>query len=136
MTDSKFLMFATWGVACPLVVLLLVALKTGGVDRAVLVGLCLAPTAITYHFAQWIERIERTLRIRFLEDRGVVLRVRTGLACSLLALTWATAASLVAPLAGGFDLRIAAVVLGPMIVSLSLASRSIERAVERLAQST
>jgi len=133
LTGSRLLKFATWGVLAPLTVAFLVSLRTGGLERAILFGFCLAPTAITYYFSQWIERVERTRRIRFLPlDRGLLLRVRAGVACSLLALAWALGASLTAP--GAFDLRTAAVVLGPMIVSLSLASRAIGSAVERVVE--
>ena len=134
MTGSRLLKFATWGVLAPLTIAFLVSLRTGGLERAILFGFCLAPTAITYYFSQWIERVERTRRINFLPvDRGLLLRVRIGIACSLLALAWAVGASLTAPLAA-FDLRTAAVVLGPMMVSLTLASRAINSAVERVVE--
>ena len=133
MTGSKLLKFATWGVLAPLIVAFLVSLRTGGLERAVLIGFCVAPTALTFHFAQWIERVERTRRIRFLPlDRGLLLRVRIGIACSLLALTWSAGASFAAPVSPAFDLRIIALVLTPMIVSLGLASRAIDSAVERV----
>jgi len=51
LTGSKLLKFATWGVLAPLAVAFLVSLRTGGLERAFLIGFCLAPTAITYHFA-------------------------------------------------------------------------------------
>ena len=133
MTGSKLLKIATWGVGVPLAIEFLLALRTGNVERAILLGYCLTPTAITYLLALWIERVERTARIRFLGvDRGVLLRVRAGIACSLLALAWATVAAFATPLAGAFDLRTAAVILGPMIVSLSLASRAVDSAVEKV----
>src|SRR5690349_11122732 len=128
---SKLLKIATLAVACPLGLWFLVALRLGGIERAILIGFCVAPTAITWHFAQWMERVERTVRIRFMPaDRGVLLGTRAAVAFSLLALAWAVGAALVSPLV--FDLRIAALVLGPVIGSLFLASRSIDSAVGRL----
>ena len=135
MNGSQILKFATWGVACPLALLFLLVLRTGsgGVERAVLIGFCLAPTAVTYHFALWLERVERTVRIRFLPpDPGVVLATRIGIACSLLALTWAFVSSLATPLSGAYDLRTLALVLGPVMASLFLGSLSIGAAVERV----
>jgi hypothetical protein len=135
MNGSKFLKIATWAVVAPLAFLLLGALRSGpgGVERAVLIGFCLAPTAITFYFANWIERIERTARIQSLAgDRGLLLRLRAGVACSLLALAWAGGSIIAAPQAEAFDLATATVVLGPMIISLALASHAIEGAVERV----
>ena len=132
MTGSKLLKYATFGVAVPLAVWFLVALRAGAIDRAVLIGFCLAPTAITFHFSHWLERVERTLRIRFLApDARVLLATRTGLACSLLALTWCAISSLAAP-GGAFDLRLMALVLGPVMASLGVATLSIGAAVERV----
>lgn len=130
MPGSKLLKIATLVVACPLTLWFLLALRGVAVDRAILIGFCLAPTAITWHFAHWIEKVERTVRIRFMPaDRGVLTGTRAAVACSLLALAWAAGASLTGL---AFDLRTAVLVLGPIMGSLFLASRSIDSAVDRL----
>ena len=130
MPGSKLLKIATLAVACPLALWFLLALRGVAVERAILIGFCLAPTAITWHFAHWMERVERTVRIRFLPaDRGVLVGTRTAVACSLIALAWAACASLTNLT---FDLRTAVLVLGPVMGSLFLASRAIDSAVERL----
>lgn len=64
----------------------------------------------------------------------MLLRVRTGIACSLLALMWAVGASFAAPISGAFDVHVTALVLVPMIVSLSLASFAIDSAVVRVVE--
>ena len=128
MPGSQLVKLATFGVAGALAVWFIVALKAGGVDRAVLIGFCLAPTAITFHFAHWLERVERTVRIRFLPaDTRILLATRTGVACSLLALTWSAVGSLAT-----FNLTTAVLVLGPVMASLFLASLSIGAAVDRV----
>jgi len=130
LSGSKILKIATLALAGPLALWFLVTLRAVAVERAILIGFCLAPTAITWHFAHWIERVELTVRIRFLPaDRGVLLATRAAVACSLIALAWAACASLTSLT---FDLKTAALVLGPVMGSLFLASRAIDTAVERL----
>jgi hypothetical protein len=127
---SKLLKIATLAVACPLTLWFLVALRAVAVERAILIGFCVAPTAITWHFAHWIEKVERTVRIRFMPaDPNVLVGTRAAVACSLLALAWAVGSAFTGL---AFDLRTAVLVLGPIMGSLFLASRSIDSAVLRL----
>ena len=132
MTASKLLRYATWATAAPLAILLVAALASGpgGVGRAIGIGFCIAPTAMTFLLADWVERIERTMRVRFLPaDRGVLTLTWFGIACAVVALAWAALGSMAS---GTFDLRTATVVLGPVVVGLGLASLSIEAAVQRV----
>jgi len=131
LNESKFLKIAAIAVAAPLFFLVVGTLQSGNVGRGYLMALCMASTAIPFHLADWIERIDRTLRIRFLADRAVLFRVRVATTGSLVALAWAAGAALGAP-AGAFGLKTALVVLGPVMASLALASLSISSALGRV----